>query len=120
MVQSGCDDGAGAKNVKLEIQSNPRPDDGHGGQDNLEASWTTKLTTWAKMKKLSGREVFSNRQTETRGTHRFTMDFPLSVSVLSTDRVLVEGARAFNIHSVDNVDERNRTLVVIAEEGISD
>ena len=47
------------------------------------------------------------------------MDFPLGKTVLSTDRILF-GTREFNIHSVDNVDEMNRELVVIAEEGISD
>ncbi len=109
----------GKKNVKIEIQSNPRPDDGFGGQDNEEADWETKLTVWANMKKKSGDEVFSNRQTETRSLYKFTFDFPLSVSVLATDRVKY-GSRVFNIHSVDNVDEKNETMVLIAEEGISD
>ncbi len=119
MVQCGCSDGAGAQNVKIKIQDNPRPDDGFGGQDNLEASWVDKLETWAKMTMTSGREVFSNRQTETRGTHRFEFRFPLSVTVKAEDRVLL-GTRAFNIHRVDNVEEQNRTMVLIAEEGISD
>ncbi len=115
----GCGDGAGAKNVKIKIQSNPRADDGHGGQENVGANWADKMETWAKMTMISGREVFANRQTETRGTHRFEFRYPLSVSVLSTDRVLL-GARAFNIHRVDNVEEQNRTMVLIAEEGVSD
>ncbi len=117
-MSSSC--GVGASNVKIKIQNNPRPDDGFGGQDNIEASWSDKFETWAKMEKQGGREVFSNRQTETRSMYKFTLDFPLgSKTVLSTDRVLI-GARTFNIHSVENVEQRNRTLVIIAEEGISD
>ena len=110
---------AGSKRVKLKVQSNPRPDDGFGGQDNVAGAWTNKIEIWAKMKKTSGREIFANRETSTRNLYKFTMVFPLSVTVLVTDRLLV-GTRPFNIHSVENVDERRRELVVIAEEGIPD
>lgn len=118
MVQIIC--GVGAANVKIKIQNNPRPDDGFGGQDNLEASWEDKLETWAKMTKSSGREVFANRQTETRSMYKFEFRFSLSVTVLPTDRILVNGTRAFNIHSIENVNEQSRTMILIAEEGISD
>ncbi len=118
MARVGC--GVGANRVKLKIQDNPRPDDGHGGQDNESGAWVDKFEVWAMMKKTSGREIFSNRQTETRSLYRFTMDFPLGgKTVLPTDRILI-GTRQFNIHSIDIVGERNKTLVVIAEEGISD
>lgn len=118
MAKSAC--GAGANNAKIKIQSNPREDDGHGGQENLDGAWVDKFEVWANMKQLSGREVFSNRHIESRGTHSFTMDFPLGgKTVLTTDRILF-GTRKFNIHRVDNVEELNRELFVIAEEGISD
>lgn len=114
-----CETGAGARRVQIKIQNNSRPDDGFGGQDNLAASWADKLETWAKMSKASGREVFANRQTETRSMYKFEFRFSLSVTVLPTDRVLV-GARAFNIHSIENVNEQSRKMILIAEEGISD
>lgn len=113
--------GAGGRSVKLKVQANPRPSDGSGGFDNTSVAWADKFEIWAKMKKSSGREVFANRQTETRNLYKFTMDFPLGGDVvLTTDRLLVDGTRAFNIHSVENVDQRNRELVVIAEEGVPD
>ena len=117
-MSSSC--GVGSSNVKIKIQDNPRPDDGFGGQDNLDASWADKFETWATMEQQSGGEVFSNRQTESRAMYLFTMDFPLgSKTVLTTDRVLV-GSRTFNVRKVKNPGQRNRKLEVTAEEGVSD
>lgn len=111
--------GAGGRSTLIKIQSNPRASDGFGGQDNEGGEWVDKFTAWAKMEKGSGREAFANRQRSTRSGYKFTMDFQLANTVLTTDRVLV-GTRTFNIFDVDNVGEMNRTLIVRAEEGRPD
>jgi SPP1 family predicted phage head-tail adaptor len=116
---AGGTTGAGGRSVQIKIQSNPRADDGFGGQDNVEGNWADKFEIWANMKRTSGRELFTNRQKESRSLYKFTMVFPLGETVLTTDRILV-GDRAFDIHDVNNVEEMNRELVVIAEEGVPD
>ncbi len=116
----GCNDcGPGSRNVKIKVQDNPRPDDGYGGQDNAGAAWVDKYETWSSMRKANGRELFAHRHRETRSIYVFELDFPLSVEVLTTDRILF-GTRAFDIFDVDNLGERNWKLKIMAEEGRSD
>ena len=116
---SGGTEGAGGKNVKVKVQNNPRPDDGSGGQDNTDAAWVTKFEQYAKMRQMNAREVFRNRQIESDAMYKFSMVFPLTKTVLTTDRLLV-GTRTFNIRGVDNVNQQNRVLVITAEEGVTD
>ena len=111
--------GAGGRSTLIKIQSNARPSDGHGGQNNTDGAWADKFTAWAKMEKGAGREAFANRQRSTRSGYKFTLDFQLANTVLTTDRILF-GLRTVDIFDVDNVDEMNRTLVVRAEEGRPD
>jgi SPP1 family predicted phage head-tail adaptor len=114
---SGGSEGAGGKNVRVKVQSPVRPDDGSGGQDNTE--WVDKFEQYAKMRQMNAREVFRNRQIESDSMYKFSMVFPLTKTVLTTDRLLV-GARTFNIRGVDNVNEQNKVLVITTEEGVTD
>ena len=111
---------AGGRRVKIKVQSNPRPSDGHGGQDNVPGAWADKFEVWARMRQLNAKEVFANRQKNSRAMYRFEMDFPLGGKIVEeTDRILV-GTRAFDIRGVNNKDERNRVLIVTTEEGVPD
>lgn len=113
------DQGAGGRSVLIKIQNNPRPDDGFGGQDNTEAAWVDKYEPWAKMRQASGREVFANREKNARALYVFEFDFPLAVTILASDRILV-GTRAFDIRRIENVGQRNMLMKVTAEEGVPD
>jgi len=75
----------------------------------VSRSWSTSTTRWASIKATAHREEERNRQIEDRATHWVTMRH---VDGLSPNDRLKYGSRVFNILSVDNVEERDRKMLV--------
>ncbi len=80
-------------------------------------TWSTTATVPAEIKPLSGREQLHAMQLEDAVTHRITIRYRSDVIPTTKWRVLF-GTRTFNIRSVLNVDERNKFLIMLADEGV--
>ena len=101
---------------RLTIQQSRRIGDGGGGS---EGSWDDPIkvaTVWGSVKPLSGNERLRAMQLEARVSHRITIRYRTGITTAM--RVLF-GTRLFNIRAVLNLDERNRWLDIMAEEGVA-
>jgi SPP1 family predicted phage head-tail adaptor len=86
--------------------------DGPGGSS---PTWTTVGTYWARVRPLSGRELFNARQTKATTTHEITMR--AQVPVGPNSRLLFESTgRIFNVDESLRVDETNTYRRILATE----
>lgn len=95
---------------RIAIQSATETQDAHGGPVR---TWSTVATHWGSIEPLQMREIFTAQQVEAQLSHRITLRY---YSGLTSAHRLLFGARVFNIHSVRDLDERNRTHEVLAME----
>lgn len=78
--------------------------------------WTDVKTVWAMIKTLTGKEVFQAMTTKTEYTTRFVIRYTTG---LNTDMRILYKNRIFNIQSIINDDEQNKTLTISAVEVVS-
>jgi SPP1 family predicted phage head-tail adaptor len=88
-----------------------------------------QVTTWAEVKKvyafiepLAGNERIAAMSVSTDVSHRITVRYDAIFAdprVVAAYRV-VYGARTFNIQTSMNLDEANRTIELLAAEGMND
>lgn len=84
-------------------------------------TWTDLFTVWAEIESLTARELLAAQAVQSEVSHRITVRYraelanPIAVSPL---RVVYKG-RYFNIGGALNVDERNRTIELLAGEGLN-
>lgn len=97
--------------VALQSPTYERDDAGQ----TLLSSWTTEVTLWARLEPFSGREYEDDRAVTGETQHRVTIRWPLG-QTLGSDWRLLFGSRIFHIDSVTNMDERNRTAVLVCRE----
>lgn len=71
---------------------------------------------WAMIKTVSGREYFSAASTQNENTYRFIIRYK---SGLTPDMQIKFKERLFNIESILNDDEKDKTLTIIAKERVS-
>lgn len=104
---------AGQLRWRIAIQVKTRAADGQGGYTE---SWATITggNVWASIEPASSRELFMAQQLQHVVTHKVTIRY---VAGVTTAHQIVFGSRVFNIQSVLNTDENNRTLVLLCEEG---
>jgi SPP1 family predicted phage head-tail adaptor len=85
------------------------------GQGGSTPTWTTVGTYWARVRPLSGRELFNARQTKATTTHEITMR--AQVPVGPNSRLLFESTgRIFNVDESLRVDETNTYRRILATE----
>lgn len=107
---------AGRLRHKITIQApNPSVDAG-GGRADPWASPTKICDAQASIEPLRGYEQFRYMQLEDAVTHRIRMRY--RSGILAKHRV-VFGSRTFNIRSVINIQERNKVLELMCEEGVA-
>lgn len=70
---------------------------------------------WAEIVPLSGRELLNAQQIVTDSTHQIRMRYTANVS--HRDQILFNG-RTFEIDAMNNTDERNIELVMLAHEAV--
>ncbi len=87
-----------------------RVDDGMGGGSVTDADLAT---VWASIEPLTGDELFQAGQFDPRVNYRITIRYYAGIH--PSDKVKF-GTRMFDIHTVANVDERNRMIVLMCEE----
>lgn len=99
--------------ITIKSRGTLASDSGGGGTYPWDV---TKATARAYIKPLSGREQLHAMQLESPVTHKIVMRY---VSGITADMRVELGSRYFNIRAVINVEERNRWLEIMAEEGVA-
>lgn len=84
-----------------------------GGKRTI--TWSDVAELWIGIKPLSGNELQSARATDAKVTHELTARYRSGVR---PEHRLKFGQRIFNIKSVLDVDERNRTMKLICAEDL--
>ena len=106
----------GALRHRIAIEADSVTSDGGGGLDKPWATPTTVAKVWAAIQPLRGAERLKAQQLEESITHKITIRYRTGIS--PSQRVNFKG-RIFNIRSVINVEERNRWLELLCEEGVA-
>lgn len=110
---------AGTLRKRITLQQQSTSVDTYGQQI---ATWTDVATVWASVEPSVGRELMAAQAVSldqpTTITIRWQPAFA-SPKAVAAMRVVYNG-RIFNIHSVENEDERNRMLTLLASEGLND
>ena len=83
-------------------------------QENVEM--VEVATVWCMIKTVSGREYFSAASTQNENTYRFIIRYK---NGLTPDMQIKFKERLFNIESILNDDEKDKTLTIIAKERVS-
>lgn len=104
---------AGHFNKRIAIQSEV----GGTDQDGYAIDgWSTVKNVWAMVKPLSGREYVQSKTTNSETITRFVIRYTKG---LTTKMRIVYGGRVFQIDSILNDDEQNKTLTLIGIEVVS-
>jgi len=105
----------------LQLQSKSTSADGGGGNGG---TFSTFATTFGRIEAQGGGERFFGDQNEGRTTHKITIRHRRDLTV--AHRILyaftVDGTsytRTFNIRRIENKDERDKYLEILAEEGVA-
>lgn len=110
---------SGTLNRLIQVQSRTTTPDTFGGQSE---TWTTVGSVYALIEALSGNERAAAASYSTDVSHRVTCRYDpvlfVDPRVVATYRVLY-GARIFNIQAMLNIDESNRTIELLASEGMN-
>ena len=110
-----CDITAGELRESITVQEQVLTPGSMGGQD---LNWQDKFTARAGIKMMSGAEQLYHDKLEVRATHKFTLRF--NSLLIETDRIKhVKNGKTtyYDIKSIDNVEFRNKWLLVTAERG---
>lgn len=110
---------AGQLRRRVAIQSRATTVDAVG---QISQTWSTVLSgVPAHIEPLSGRELIAAAAVQSSITHRVTVRYhrDLAAPVAANARRVVYGDRVFNVSAVLNIDERNRVIEMLAEEGLS-
>lgn|SRR6185312_4677877 len=85
-------------------------------------TWTSLFASWADVSPLTGRALLSAEVMASAVTHEITLRYrpELAAPINVANMRVLFGTRVFNIHACLNQDERNRTVILQAEEGLND
>lgn len=92
---------------------NAKDEDGYPLKE--EDAWTQVKLAWASIKTLKGREFIEAQAVQAENTVRFIVRHAKDVN---TKMRIIYNQRKFNIESIINDDEKNKTLTIIAKEVI--
>ncbi len=105
--------GIGAYHQRLHVQQENAVADTGGG---TVMGWTTIDTVWASIEPVNGSETVIAGKLSGTITHRVRMRYAPAITPAMR---FVLGSRVFNIRSIKNIQERNRALEILAEEGVA-
>ena len=110
---------AGTLRKRITLQQQSTSVDTYGQQIT---TWTDVATVWASIEPSVGRELMAAQAVRLDQPTTITMRWQsafASPKAVAAMRVVYNG-RIFNIYSVENEDERNRMLTLLASEGLND
>lgn len=104
---------------RITLQQRSSSQDGYGQQ---LTSWTTLFTAWAAIEPVSGAQLDRARSIYNETSHKVTLRWRAQLNdirVVGSYRILY-GSRVFDVGASMNQDERNRTVVLLCDEGINE
>jgi SPP1 family predicted phage head-tail adaptor len=104
---------AGKLRHRLTLQNKTKTRDEYGAETE---GWVDVATVWAAIEPLQGREYLAAQQIQADVTHRITIRYRADIRPAMRG---VLGARAFDITSVIDPEERHQELQLMAVEVIS-
>lgn len=110
---------AGTLRKRIQVQQLVPTQDTFGGQST---TWTTIAEAWSEIEALSSRELLAAQAVGVEISHTITVRYQAifaNPKTVAACRVLYNG-RIFNIHGMDNQEERNRIVVLSVSEGLND
>jgi SPP1 family predicted phage head-tail adaptor len=109
-----CQIHAGMLRTPVQFQRAARTSDGAGGATQSWAALAGSPTR-AHIKSMSGSERFASARVEAQATHRITVRY--FAGLTEADAVVFGGKRA-NIRFINNLEQRNRWLVLDVQTGV--
>ncbi len=94
---------------RITIQSSIESTDGLG---QITQEWQDVHHLWAMIKTVQGREYFAAAATQNENTTRFVVRYTTGIS---PDMRIQYKDRLYDIESVINDDEANKTLTIVAK-----
>lgn len=112
-------DRAGGRRHQIQVQERRAGRDTLGGQ---VAAWSTIFSTKASITALSGRELMAAQAVRAEVSHQIGAIYrpEWANPIRAAGYRILFGSRIFNIHSVVNVGEQNRDVLIMASEGLND
>lgn len=114
---------AGDLRRRVSVQTRNGTQDAYGQQVTV---WTDyMLGVPSTIEALSGREIIAAQAISVDVTHQITVRYsslladPVAVAAMRLVYVNAGVTRYFNISAAMNVDERNKTIVLLASEGLN-
>jgi len=111
MASSGASIGAMSKTIVF--QSVASTTDSGGGRG---VAWSTYKTVLAHVKQLSGTTKYAQGVKDDKGLYEFTTRY---IAGITPQNRISYNSRLYSITSVINLDERNKYLVIKADEGVA-
>jgi len=106
---------SGAMREQITIQTESRTADGGGGYTQ---AFTTNFITNASVNPISGKEDYKQGQLRDTTLFEFVIRYRSDKTVTAANRILWR-SRTFQVRSVINHLERNKYLVMRAEENVA-
>lgn len=106
---------AGAMREPITIQTETRTSDGGGG---FTQGFSTHFTCFASVRATGGDERYEQGQLIDTQMFEFVIRYRSDKAVTAKNRILW-GTRVFQVKRVDNHMERNKYLVIKAEENVA-
>lgn len=103
---------AGKLNKRIQFQEN-QPIRNEMGEK--VPTWVTVYTVWASIKAIGGQERFSNNKESAEVSHRIKVRYRTGLSPAMQIRF---GSRVFDIQHIQNHEERNRDITIMALEQV--
>jgi SPP1 family predicted phage head-tail adaptor len=106
---------AGSMRHEITIQTEARVADGGGG---YAQTFTESFTVYAAMEDVSGKETYKQGVVLDTKMYEFVIRYRSDKAVTAANRIKY-GSRTFNIRTVNNTGERDKYLVIRAEENVA-
>ena len=98
---------------QVEIQSPVNTTDTGGG---AAKTWSTQNVVWASLKPVKGVETYRQGQVQETLSHELYIRYTADIG---TNYRVKYGTRTFNIKHIRNIDERDRYLLLMCDEGVA-
>lgn len=103
----------GAMRHAVSVKNKGRTSDGAGGYYD---SSTSTDTIYCKIRQLSQTESYTHGKLDGKSTWEFVTRY---TTVVQQKSILEYDSKSFNVRSVTNADERDKYIVIVAEEGVA-
>lgn len=110
---------AGNRRHQVQVQQRSTGRDALGG---VTDEWTTLFVTAVGIAPLGGREVLAAQAIHAEASHSIEATYRSEWAdpVRAAGFRIVLGTRIFNVRNVQNVEQRNREILIIASEGMNE